>query len=202
MSPHPMKRIFDLVVSSLLLIVLSPVMLAVAVTIYVKMGRPILFVQERGGFKGRTFNLYKFRTMYNSDDSAGELLPDHQRLGKFGSFLRSFSLDELPGLYCVLKGDMSLVGPRPFLSDYLVLYNDYQSQRHDVMPGITGWAQVQGRNSLSWDEKFELDVWYVKHCSMWLDMKILFLTVAKVFRRDGIATTGEVSGTRFHGNPK
>ncbi len=197
-----LKRAFDLVSALILLLVLSPVMLLVAAAILVKMGRPVLFVQKRGGYKGCTFDLYKFRTMRNATDADGKPLPDHERLGRLGAFLRSYSLDELPGLFCVVKGDMSLVGPRPFLDDYLPLYNDYQRQRHDVMPGITGWAQVKGRNAITWDEKFELDVWYVRNWSFWLDIRILFLTVAKVFRRDGIATNGEVSGTRFHGNAK
>jgi len=164
------------------------------------MGHPVIFKQTRPGLFGKSFNMIKFRTMEDAFDSTGYPLPDEERLTSFGKFLRSTSLDELPGLWCVLKGDMSLVGPRPLLVEYLPLYSDEQARRHNVRPGITGWAQVNGRNAISWDEKFELDLWYVDNQSFWLDIKILSLTVKKVFVREGISADGEVTMSKFKGN--
>ncbi|MEH6554254.1 sugar transferase, partial [Pseudoalteromonas tetraodonis] len=165
-----------------------------------KLGKPILFTQNRPGLNGDIFQMMKFRTMLDAKDKQGNLLPDDQRMTKFGSFLRSTSLDELPGLFNVLKGDMSLVGPRPLLVQYLPLYNKEQARRHNVRPGITGWAQVNGRNAISWEQKFELDVWYVDNQSIWLDLKILLLTVKKVFIRDGINADGHVTIEPFKGS--
>lgn len=165
-----------------------------------KMGSPVLFRQVRPGLGGKPFEMVKFRTMKDAVDAAGNPLPDSERLTPFGQFLRSSSLDELPELWNVLKGDMSLVGPRPLLMEYLPLYSPEQYRRHEVRPGVTGWAQINGRNSLSWDEKFKLDVWYVDNRSLWLDIKILFLTVKKVLIRDGISAEGEATMTRFEGN--
>jgi lipopolysaccharide/colanic/teichoic acid biosynthesis glycosyltransferase len=182
------------------LLILSPVILVVAFLVSIKLGSPILFTQARPGLNGKIFKMMKFRTMLDGKDKEGNLLPDDQRMTKFGSFLRSTSLDELPGLFNVLKGDMSLVGPRPLLVQYLPLYNKEQSRRHNVRPGITGWAQVNGRNAISWDEKFELDVWYVDNQSFLLDLKILFLTVKKVFVREGISADGHVTIEPFKGS--
>jgi lipopolysaccharide/colanic/teichoic acid biosynthesis glycosyltransferase len=182
-----MKRIFDLVTTFLGLLILLPVITLTASMVRSKLGSPIFFKQDRPGLNGRVFGMLKFRTMTNDRDSDGLLLPDEARLTKFGKFLRSTSLDELPGLLNVLKGEMSLVGPRPLLVEYLPLYSEKQSRRHEVKPGITGWAQVNGRNSISWDEKFDLDVWYVDNRSAWLDIKILWLTVKKVISRDGVS---------------
>ena len=166
----------------------------------IKLGSPVLFRQSRPGLNGNIFNMIKFRTMTDEQDLNGNLLPDSVRLTKFGKFLRSTSLDELPGLWSVVKGGMSLVGPRPLLVEYLPLYNDKQVRRHEVLPGITGWAQVNGRNAISWDEKFELDVWYVDNQSIWLDIKILWLTVKKVIMRDGINQDGQATAEYFKGN--
>jgi sugar transferase EpsL len=195
-----MKRLFDLflICSSLFLIV--PIYLFIALFVRVKLESPILFKQFRPGLNETIFNMYKFRTMTNDCDKNGVLKPDSVRLTKFGQFLRSTSLDELPGLWSVLKGDMSLVGPRPLLVEYLPLYSEKQSRRHEVRPGITGWAQVNGRNAISWDEKFDLDVWYVDNQSIWLDIKILWMTVKKVIMRDGISQNNHVTMDKFKGS--
>ena len=194
------KRLFDFIVALCALLTLLPVIIVVATLIRFKLGSPILFTQNRPGLNGDIFKMMKFRTMLDAKDKQGNLLPDEQRMTKFGSFLRSTSLDELPGLFNVLKGDMSLVGPRPLLVQYLPLYNKEQARRHNVRPGITGWAQVNGRNAISWEQKFELDVWYVNNQSMWLDLKILLLTVKKVFIRDGINADGHVTIEPFKGS--
>jgi len=195
-----MKRLFDFLISLLALCLLLPVILVVAVLIHFKLGSPILFTQNRPGLNGQVFKMMKFRTMLDGTDINGNLLPDDQRMTKFGSFLRSASLDELPGLLNVLSGDMSLVGPRPLLVEYLPLYNKEQATRHNVRPGITGWAQVNGRNAISWDDKFKFDVWYVNNQSFWLDFKILLLTVKKVFVREGISADGHVTIEKFKGS--
>jgi sugar transferase EpsL len=197
-----MKRLFDLIISLLLLILLSPVVLVIALLVRVKLGRPVLFSQERPGRHGKLFRLYKFRTMRDAKDSAGNPLPDEERLTRFGRFLRASSLDELPELVNVLKGEMSLVGPRPLLVAYLERYTPEQARRHEVLPGITGWAQVNGRNALSWEDKFKLDVWYVDHQSLWLDIKILFLTLWKAFKREGISAPGSATMPEFMGSKK
>lgn len=194
------KRLFDILASATALVLLSPVIAIVAWQISRKMGSPVLFRQTRPGLNGRPFQMVKFRTMKDVVDAEGNPLPDSERLTPFGQFLRSSSLDELPELWNVLKGDMSLVGPRPLLMEYLPLYSPEQYRRHEVRPGVTGWAQVNGRNSLSWDEKFKLDVWYVDNRSLWLDIKILFLTVKKVLVRDGISAEGEATMAKFTGN--
>lgn len=191
------KRVFDVVSSALGILLLSPVLLAIAVAVRVVMGRPVLFRQVRPGFRGKPFTLYKFRTMRDVRDQDGNLLPDEDRLPPFGRFLRSTSLDELPELFNVLKGDMSLVGPRPLLMEYLDRYTPEQARRHEVKPGITGWAQVNGRNSLSWEDKFRLDVWYVDHCSLWLDFKILCITLVKVLKREGISAADSATMPEF-----
>jgi lipopolysaccharide/colanic/teichoic acid biosynthesis glycosyltransferase len=195
-----MKRLFDFILALCALLALLPVVLVVALLIRVKLGSPILFTQERPGLNGKIFKMMKFRTMLDGKDKEGNLLPDDQRMTKFGAFLRSTSLDELPGLFNVLKGDMSLVGPRPLLVQYLPLYSKEQARRHNVRPGITGWAQVNGRNAISWEEKFKLDVWYVDNQSFLLDLKILFLTVKKVFVREGISADGHVTIEPFKGS--
>lgn len=195
-----MKRVFDFYIALLALILLSPVICIVAVLIRFKLGSPIFFTQNRPGLNGQIFKMMKFRTMLDGTDKNGNLLPDDLRMTKFGTFLRSASLDELPGLLNVLNGDMSLVGPRPLLVEYLPLYNQEQATRHTVRPGITGWAQVNGRNAISWDDKFKLDVWYVKNQHFWLDIKILLLTVKKVFVREGISADGHVTIDKFTGN--
>jgi len=195
-----MKRLFDLFVSLSLLIILFPVIAIVALIIRVKLGSPVFFRQPRPGLSGKVFEMVKFRTMSNIINADGDVLPDLDRLTSFGKFLRSTSLDELPELWNVLKGDMSLVGPRPLLMEYLPLYSTEQAHRHDVRPGITGWAQVNGRNTLSWDDKFKLDVWYVGNRSFWLDLKILFFTVRKVVMRDGVSHSGHVSMEKFIGS--
>ena len=194
------KRFFDLMASLLGLIVLSPLLLVLALLVRIELGAPVFFRQERPGLHGKIFRLYKFRSMKDARDSKGNLLPDEERLGKFGKLLRASSLDELPELINVLKGEMSLVGPRPLLVKYLGLYNEEQRRRHDVLPGITGWAQVNGRNAISWEEKFRLDVWYVDHWTPWLDLKILFLTVKKVFIREGISAADQVTTEEFKGS--
>lgn len=195
------KRLLDLIISLLALIILSPVILLISFLVAILHGFPILFRQKRPGLKGKIFTLYKFRTMRDLVDDQGQPLPDTKRLTKFGQFLRSTSLDELPELINVLKGEMSLVGPRPLLIEYLPLYNTDQARRHTILPGITGWAQIHGRNAITWQEKFALDVWYVDHWSFWLDIKIILLTIVKVLRREGISQPGEVSAERFTGNP-
>jgi len=177
-------------------------MLVLAVAIRMMLGGPALFKQRRPGINGKPFELVKFRTMTNSEDPQGNLLPDSKRLPKFGRILRATSLDELPGLWNVLKGDMSLVGPRPLLMEYLELYSDEQARRHEVRPGITGWAQVNGRNALDWDEKFELDVWYVDNRTLWLDIKILFMTVAKVLKGGGVSHAEHATMEKFKGTVK
>ncbi len=180
---------------------LFPVLLLVAWQIRRKLGSPVLFHQVRPGRYGQPFKMVKFRTMRDAIDTNGNPLPDVERMTPFGSFLRSASLDELPELWNVLKGEMSLVGPRPLLMEYLPLYSKEQARRHEVRPGVTGWAQINGRNALSWDEKFKLDVWYIDHQSFWLDLKILLLTVKKVFVREGISGAGEVTMSKFAGSP-
>jgi len=189
----------DIFGAGLGLILFSPVLLVVAVLVWVQMGSPVIFSQIRPGINGSPFNLYKFRTMTNERDMEGNLLPDKDRLTKLGMFLRSNSLDELPELFNVLKGDMSLVGPRPLLMQYLDRYTPEQARRHEAKPGITGWAQVNGRNAISWEEKFALDVWYVDNWSLWLDIKILFLTFWKVLKREGISAEGEATMPEFLG---
>lgn len=193
------KRILDIVAAGLGLFVLSPLLVVLAVAILLKMGSPVMFKQMRTGLHGHPFYMYKFRTMTNKKDGMGNLLPDDQRLTRLGKILRSSSLDELPELINVLKGDMSLVGPRPLLKRYLERYTPDQARRHEVKPGITGWAQVNGRNALSWEEKFALDVWYVDNQSLWLDTKILAMTVVKVFKREGISAAGEATMPEFMG---
>lgn len=195
-----MKRCFDVFVGSCFLIAFLPVLLVVACMVRLFMGAPVIYRQTRPGLNGRAFEMIKFRTMLDTFDAEGNLLPDAQRMTRFGTFLRSSSLDELPELWNVLKGDMSLVGPRPLLIEYLPLYNQEQHRRHEVRPGVTGWAQINGRNALSWEDKFRLDVWYVDNQSFWLDCKILFLTVKKVLVRDGIRADGEATMTKFTGN--
>ncbi len=194
------KRPFDLFLIFLSLPLILPIYLFIALLVLTRLGAPVLFRQSRPGLNGKIFNMYKFRTMTNECDKDGNLLSDKVRLTKFGKFLRSTSLDELPGLWNVLKGDMSLVGPRPLLVEYLPLYSEKQSRRHEARPGITGWAQVNGRNAISWDEKFDLDVWYVDNQSIWLDIKILWLTVQKVISRDGISQNNHVTMDKFKGN--
>ncbi len=194
------KRMLDITVSASALLLLAPVMGVVAWQIGRRLGSPVLFRQSRPGRHGQPFEMIKFRSMRDAVDSHGRALPDAQRLTPFGDFLRSTSLDELPGLWNVFKGDMSLVGPRPLLMEYLPLYSPQQRRRHEVRPGITGWAQVNGRNALSWEDKFRLDVWYVEHQSFWLDMRILLLTIKKVLIRDGIRADGEATMARFTGS--
>lgn len=193
------KRLIDILASLFCLLVLSPVLLLVFALVRIQMGSPVLFRQVRPGMNGKPFMMVKFRTMLDAVDAQGNPLPDDQRLTRLGSFLRSTSLDELPELWNVLKGDMSLVGPRPLLMEYLPLYSPEQARRHEVRPGVTGWAQVNGRNALSWDEKFKLDVWYVDNQSLWLDIRILFLTVKKVLVREGISADGEATMSKFKG---
>jgi len=193
------KRLFDIFVSGCGLILFLPILTVVAILIRIKLGTPIFFKQIRPGSDGKSFELIKFRTMLDAVGRNGNQLPDDQRMTPFGQMLRSTSLDELPELWNVLKGDMSLVGPRPLLTEYLPLYSKEQKRRHEVRPGITGWAQVNGRNSLSWDERFRLDVWYVDNQSFCLDLKILFLTVKKVLVRDGISADGEATMSKFIG---
>ena len=196
------KRFFDIVASVAGLIVLSPVIAIVAYLIRKRLGSPILFRQVRPGLGGKPFEMVKFRTMRDALDANGNPLADSERMTDFGRFLRSSSLDELPELWNVIKGDMSLVGPRPLLMEYLPLYDEVQVRRHDARPGVTGWAQINGRNALSWEEKFKLDVWYVDNQSMWLDLKIIVLTIKKVLIRDGISAEGEVTMTKFTGSKK
>ncbi len=195
-----LKRIFDIVVSSMSLVFLSPLLFIIASLIRKRMGEPVLFRQQRPGLHGRPFWLLKFRTMTDVRDNTGILLPDVDRLTKFGRFLRATSLDELPEFFNVLKGDMSLVGPRPLLMQYLDRYTPEQARRHEVKPGITGWAQIHGRNALTWEEKFKLDVWYVDHWSLWLDIKILIVTVWKILRREGINQPGQATMKEFFGS--
>lgn len=194
------KRIFEFTIALLALFMLLPIFLTISILVLLKMGTPIFFIQSRPGLNGKTFKMYKFRTMTNKCDKDGKLMEDKDRLSNFGSFLRSTSLDELPTLWNVLCGNMSLVGPRPLLIEYLPLYSKNQARRHDVRPGITGWAQVNGRNAISWNEKFELDTWYVENQSFVLDMKIILLTLKKVIKRDGISHNNHVTMEKFKGN--
>jgi sugar transferase EpsL len=196
-----MKRLFDMVVVVLTAPIWLTLVVSLAILVRTKLGSPVFFRQERPGLHGQIFRLLKFRTMTDARDEKGHLLPDAVRLTPFGKWLRSTSLDELPELFLVLKGDMSLVGPRPLLVQYLPLYNKEQARRHDVHPGLTGWAQINGRNAISWEEKFALDVWYVDHQSVWLDVKILFLTVWRVFNRHGISAANEATMPVFTGTP-
>lgn len=200
MRSQAIKRVVDIVGASVGIILFAPVMLVVALLVLLTMGRPVLFRQQRPGLRGKPFTLYKFRTMRDARTPSGELLPDELRLTTFGKWLRSTSLDELPELFNVLKGEMSLVGPRPLLMEYLPRYSPEQARRHEVKPGITGWAQVNGRNALSWEEKFRMDVWYVDNWNLWLDMKILLLTIWKVLKREGISAEGSATMPVFTGN--
>jgi sugar transferase EpsL len=195
-----MKRVLDIALSLIAIVVFSPLVLVVGLLVRLFLGAPIFFRQTRPGFKGRPFDLYKFRTMTDERDVAGNLLPDEKRLNRFGRFLRGISLDELPELINVLKGEMSLVGPRPLLVEYLDRYTPEQARRHEVRPGITGWAQVNGRNAISWEQKFALDVWYVDHRTLALDLKILGLTVWQVLRRKGISGGGQATMSKFMGS--
>lgn len=195
-----MKRTFDLLVALLSLLILAPVILAVAILVRFKLGTPVLFRQTRPGLHGRPFEMLKFRSMTDARAADGSPLSDAERMTPFGQFLRATSLDELPGLINVIRGEMSLVGPRPLLMQYVPLYNDFQARRHEVRPGITGWAQVNGRNAMTWDQKFQHDVWYVDHQSFALDLRIIALTALKVMRRDGISAPGEATMTAFPGN--
>jgi lipopolysaccharide/colanic/teichoic acid biosynthesis glycosyltransferase len=195
-----LKRCFDFVVALAGIVVLSPLLLIIVALVRWRLGSPVLFRQQRPGLGGRPFTLVKFRTMTDARSADGAAAPDAQRLTAFGRFLRSASLDEWPELYNVLVGDMSLVGPRPLLMEYLPLYNAHQRRRHEVRPGITGWAQVNGRNAISWERKFDLDVWYVDNASFWLDLKILWLTLWRVLRREGISEEGSATAERFTGS--
>jgi len=194
------KRVFDVILSLFLILIFSPIIIIVSIFIYFNIGQPILFRQIRPGLNEKLFTIYKFRTMNNKRDKNGDLLPDKDRLSKIGKIIRSTSLDELPQLFNVLKGDMSFVGPRPLLEEYLPLYNEEQKRRHSVIPGITGWAQVNGRNAISWEDKFKYDVWYVDNQSFWLDMKILLMTFLKVIKRDGISQNGQATMEEFKGD--
>lgn len=193
------KRLLDITISLIALIFLLPLMSLIYLSVRINLGSPAFFLQERVGKDNKIFKMIKFRTMKNSTDNNGNLLSDNERVTKFGSFLRSFSLDELPELINILKGDMSLVGPRALLVQYLGLYNDEQIRRHEVLPGLTGWAQINGRNSITWSEKFKLDVWYVDNWSLWLDIKIFFLTFWKVLKREGINQSESVTMEYFNG---
>ncbi|MFS2048318.1 sugar transferase [Variovorax sp. Varisp41] len=196
------KRIFDLIISALALLVLAIPLAILVLLVRYRLGAPVFFRQTRPGQGGRSFEMIKFRTMTNARDMRGELLSDADRLTPFGRFLRGSSLDELPELWNVFRGDMSLVGPRPLLMEYLPLYSKEQARRHEVRPGITGWAQINGRNTLSWEEKFKLDVWYVDNRTLWLDLRVLWLTVKKVIVREGISAAGEATMPRFTGSAK
>jgi lipopolysaccharide/colanic/teichoic acid biosynthesis glycosyltransferase len=195
------KRLSDILVSTLVSLLLSPLLGVLAMLVRLKLGSPVLFRQQRPGLNGRPFTIVKFRTMNDKRDAQGNLLPDAERLTKFGKFLRASSLDELPELWNVLKGEMSLVGPRPLLLQYLPLYTPEQARRHEVRPGITGWAQVNGRNALTWEEKFALDVWYVDNHTLWLDLRIIFLTFSKIIRREAINQPGQATMKPFEGSP-
>lgn len=197
-----MKRVFDVFVSSAALVILSPILLAIAVLVRHKLGSPVIFSQQRPGLNGKPFLMVKFRTMLDAVDRFGHPLPDNARLTSFGRKLRASSLDELPGLWNVLRGDMSLVGPRPLLMQYLPLYSSDQARRHDVRPGLTGWAQVNGRNAIGWQEKFALDIWYVDHHSFLLDLRIVWMTARKVLFREGISADGEATMPPFTGNDR
>jgi lipopolysaccharide/colanic/teichoic acid biosynthesis glycosyltransferase len=194
------KRVFDVVVSATALLIGAPVLLAVALAVRLTAGSPVLFVQERPGLHGKSFKILKFRTMRHALDEDGRLLPDEARLTRAGRFIRATSLDELPSLWNVLRGDMSIVGPRPLLVDYLPLYSPEQARRHDVKPGLTGWAQVNGRNAISWEDKFRMDVWYVENQSLRLDLRIVWMTLSKVLRSEGINQPGHATMERFKGS--
>jgi sugar transferase EpsL len=199
MNRQAVKPLFDFVISVIALVLLSPLLIVIALAVRRKMGSPIFFSQERPGFKGMPFTLYKFRTMIELSNAEGHQRPDAERLTLLGRFLRSTSLDELPELFNVLKGEMSIVGPRPLLTQYLSRYTPEQARRHEVKPGITGWAQVNGRNAITWEEKFNLDVWYVDHQSFWLDLRIIFLTIWKILKREGISQPGQATMEEFKG---
>lgn len=196
------KRLIDILLSGLALILLSPLLLIVAILVRTKLGSPVIFCQERPGKDEKIFKLHKFRTMTDARDEQGNLLPDEVRLTRFGRILRATSLDELPELWDIFRGKMSIVGPRPLLVRYLPLYNERQHHRHDVMPGLTGWAQVNGRNAISWEEKFELDLWYVEHISFATDVKIIWLTVKKVLKKEGISSDTSATMEAFTGTPE
>ncbi|MBS7217333.1 sugar transferase [Thomasclavelia spiroformis] len=200
MYKHFFKRLIDFILSLIALIILSPILLILAILVRIKLGSPIIFKQKRPGLNEKIFTLYKFRTMTDAKDEHGNLLPDEIRLTKFGKLLRSTSLDELPELFNILKGDMAIVGPRPLLVRYLPLYSDHQKHRHDVRPGFTGWAQCNGRNAISWEEKFDLDVYYTKHISLFLDLKIILKTVKVVLFREGISSKTSVTMEEFRGS--
>lgn len=195
-----LKRLFDLILTIPGLLLITPILIVFAVIIRLRLGKPIFFQQKRPGYKNQLFTVYKFRTMTDTLDENGVLLPDEERLTKLGKFLRGLSIDELPELFNVLRGDMSLVGPRPLLVRYLNRYSVEQIRRHDVLPGITGWAQINGRNTITWEDKFRYDVWYVDHWSLWLDIKILAFTIWKVIRREGISQEGHATSEEFMGN--
>lgn len=194
------KRLFDVIFSLISIIILSPILLLLTLLVLITVGPPVVFSQMRPGYMGKPFRIFKFRTMQESMDASGEPLSDSVRLTRSGTWMRAFSLDELPELYNILRGDMSFVGPRPLLMDYLPLYSPEQMRRHDVHPGLTGWAQVNGRNALDWAERFKLDVWYVDHRSFWLDLRILLMTAWKVLRREGINQPGRATTDLFKGN--
>ena len=194
------KRVFDILASMILLFFLWPLMLIIYLLVKISLGSPAFFLQERVGKDNKVFKIIKFRTMKDAKDKYGNDLPDFERATRLGIFLRATSLDELPELINVIKGEMSLVGPRPLLTQYLGVYNEEQIRRHEVLPGVTGWAQINGRNSLTWNEKFELDVWYVENWSLWLDIKIFFMTFYKVFKREGISQEGQATAEFFNGN--
>jgi lipopolysaccharide/colanic/teichoic acid biosynthesis glycosyltransferase len=196
------KRTFDILVSISLIVMLAPLLLAIATIVRWRLGSPIIYAQKRPGLGERPFTMLKFRTMADANDSQGNPLPDADRLTPTGNRLRSWSLDELPELWNVARGDMSLVGPRPLLMEYLPLYNSYQRRRHAVRPGITGWAQVNGRNLVAWEDRFQMDIWYVENQNLWLDLKILYMTLARVINRDGISAEGEATMKVFKGTPE
>jgi len=195
-----LKRAFDFSVAGLSIVVLAPLLAVVALLVFLKLGAPVLYRQVRPGLHAKPFELFKFRSMLDAFDEDGKPFPNDQRITPFGQTLRSLSLDELPELWNILKGDMSFVGPRPLLMDYLPLYDERQSRRHEVRPGLTGWSQVNGRNSISWEEKFEFDIWYVENASFGLDIKIILMTIMKVLRREGISHEGDVAMPRFRGS--
>ena len=196
---HFSKRLFDLTFALIALVILSPIILVTAILVRIFLGTPVLFKQQRPGYKGRPFFIYKFRSMTNRLSPDGSLLPDAERLTRFGRLLRSLSLDELPELFNIVRGEMSFVGPRPLLMEYLLLYSSKQAHRHDVIPGLTGWAQVNGRNTIDWPSKFAMDIWYVDHWSFWLDIKIIFLTVWKAVLREGVNQEGQSTVEYFKG---
>lgn len=196
------KRVFDIFFTLLAFVILLPVLLILSLLVWISIGTPILFRQQRPGYKGRPFLIHKFRTMTDRLTPDGNPLPDAERLTPLGGFLRTFSLDELPELWNILRGEMSIVGPRPLLMEYLERYSPEQMRRHDAVPGLTGWAQVNGRNAITWQDKFEYDVWYVDHWSFWLDVKIILMTVWKVFKREGISQAGHATSEYFTGNEK